>query len=134
MNKRLSSFYLAIAIIGIITAVPILGSMIDIFKILTLVLLGLSIYALLNQPKRIKNTASVLMIIACALSLIGGLIVLGSVGSMANIDNSYDAGRALGGLIGGSILSIIFILPAWILKILAIIYSFKASSELKDLD
>lgn len=51
MEKRLSNFYLVIAIIGIITAIPILGSIVDVFRILTFVLLGFSIYILVKQPK-----------------------------------------------------------------------------------
>ncbi|MFW7421375.1 hypothetical protein ACODH8_14330 [Vagococcus fluvialis] len=136
MNKRLSGFYLTIAIIGIITAVPVLGNMLDVFKILTFILLGFSIYVLIKQPKRIKKTAAVLMIISCALSLIGGLIVLGALGSISTTDtmSSYEAGEALGTMVGGSILGMIFTLPAWVLKILAIIFSFQASSKLKSLD
>lgn len=135
LNNRLSNFYLTIAIIGIITAVPILGNMVDVFKILTFVLLGFSIYLLLKQPKEIKKTASILMIISCSLAIIGGLIVLGVAGSIASTDamSSYESGEALGALIGGSILSFLFTLPAWILKILAIIFSFQASSKLKSI-
>ena len=135
MSKKLSSFYLVIAIIGIITAVPVLGNLLDIFRILTFVLLGFSIFVLVKQPKEIKKTAAILMIISCALSLIGGLVVLGAVGNLADIDtsSSYEAGQAFGTLVGGSILGMFFTLPAWILKILAIIFAFQNSSKLKTL-
>ncbi|WP_429948776.1 hypothetical protein [Enterococcus sp. AZ101] len=69
MYKKLSNFYMAVAIIGIITAVPIIGSFFDLFRILTMVLLGFSIYLLVKQPKEIKRTANVLMIISCVLVL-----------------------------------------------------------------
>ncbi|UUV98307.1 hypothetical protein [Vagococcus luciliae] len=136
MNKRLASFYVTMAIIGIITAVPVLGGMIDVFKVLTILLLSFSIYVLAKQPKKVKKSGAILMIISCTLSLIGGLIVLGSVGNLSMIkgDSAYKTGAVLGSFIGGSIVSYIFRLPAWILKILAIIFSFQASNQLKAID
>ena len=76
------------------------------------------------------------MVIACALSLIGGLIVMGSLGSLAAIDttsnlSSYEAGEALGGAIFGSLLGMIFTFPAWIIKIIAIVFSFITYGKLK---
>lgn len=137
MNKRLSNFYLVIAIIGIITAIPVIGGLIDIFNILTFILLGFSIYVLVKQAKGSTNkVGAILMIVSCALSLIGGLIVLGSIGSMSAIDvsnelSSYEAGQALGSMIGGSIIGMIFTFPAWVIKIISIVFVFKASSDLK---
>lgn len=134
MEKRLSNFYLVIAIIGIITAIPILGSIVDVFRILTFVLLGFSIYILVKQPKgSSKKTGAILMVISCALSLIGGLIMMGTVGSMAGIDTTsdYETGQAVANLVGGSLMVMVFTFPAWVLKIIAIVFSFKASSELK---
>lgn len=76
------------------------------------------------------------MIISCALSLIGGLIVLGSVGNLSMIKggSAYKTGAVLASFIGGSIVSYIFRLLAWILEILAIIFSFQASNQLKAIE
>lgn len=73
------------------------------------------------------------MVISCALSLIGGLIMMGTVGSMAGIDTTsdYETGQAVASLVGGSMMVMVFTFPAWVLKIIAIVFSFKASSELK---
>lgn len=54
MNKRLSSFYVTMTIIDIITAVPVLGGMIDVFKVLTILLLSFSIHVLAKQPKKVE--------------------------------------------------------------------------------
>ena len=49
-------------------------------------------------------------------------------------DSAYKTGAVLGSFIGGSIVSYIFRLLAWILKILAIIFSFQASNQLKAIE
>lgn len=54
MNKRLAIFYVTMAVIDIITAVPVLGGMIDVFKVLTILLLSFSIYVLAKQPKKVE--------------------------------------------------------------------------------
>ena len=51
MKKQISTSYLVIAIIGIITAIPKLGAFMDTFRLLTFILLGFSIYILVKQPK-----------------------------------------------------------------------------------
>lgn len=138
MNNSVRTSYLVIAIIGIITAIPILGGIVNFFNILTFVLLGFSIFILVKQPKgQAKKTGAILMVIACGLGLIGELVVLGSLGSLATIDasqelSSYEAGQAFGALLGGSLMAMVFSLPAWVIKILAIIFSFKTYGELKD--
>lgn len=133
---------MAVAIIGIITAVPIIGSFFDLFRILTMVLLGFSIYLLVKQPKEIKKTASILMIISCVLVLIGNLLsivsfasVASSVSDLSSSDSfSNESGEALGAVIGSSFLSMIFLFPAWVLKILAIVFSFQNSNRLKKME
>lgn len=130
MNKKLSTFYLVIAIIGIITAVPILGTIVDVFKILTFILLGFSVYVLVKQPKDMVNkNGAILMIISCALSFVGGLILMGSLSSAL-----LSGVTTVGSVVGGSLLVMLFSLTAWILKIIAIVFAFKASNELKNLD
>ncbi|EOB3523267.1 hypothetical protein ACIJEF_001260 [Enterococcus faecalis] len=131
MKNLVRTSYLVIAIIGIITAVPILGSLVDVFKVLTLVLLGFSILILVKGKKgSYKKAGAVLMIISCCLSLVGALLIFSAMGSLTGVGSLGDtltdeqAAYAVGSLIGGSMLGFIFSFPAWVLKIIAIIFSF----------
>lgn len=133
-RQTLANLYITMAVLGIITAIPILGNMLDIFGILTIIMFGIAIYLLAKQPKTVTKTASTLMIISCILSVLGSLIILGSVGSLTTITetaNDIDVATSMGGLAFGSIMALILQFPSWVLKILAIIFSFQNASKLK---
>ena len=131
MKNPVKTSYLVIAIIGVITAVPVLGSIVDVFKVLTLILLGFSIFILIKGKKgSYKKAGAVLMIISCCLSLIGAIVLFSTLGGMTGLRSAGDsitdeqAAYAVGSLIGGSMIGLIFSFPAWVLKIIAIIFSF----------
>lgn len=132
MNKRLSSFYVTMTIIDIITAVPVLGGMIDVFKVLTILLLSFSIHVLAKQPKKWSHFNDYLMCFIFNRRINSSWISRKSM--MIKGDSAYKTGAVLGSFIGGSIVSYIFRLLAWILKILAIIFSFQASNQLKAIE
>ena len=140
MKKQISTSYLVIIIIGLITAVPKLGDFVDVFRLLTLISLGFSFFILLKQPKGpIKKTGALLMLISCLLSLIGEafLRILAYVQLQSIINNSLGgdlSGYAPIFVIIQGIIILLFIFSSWIIKIVSIIFSFITYGKLNNSD
>ncbi|EHB6470538.1 hypothetical protein JWS92_001943 [Enterococcus faecalis] len=120
--------YLTLGIIGIITAIPLIGDTVDFFKVLTFILLSFSIYILVKgRTEQFKKTGAILMIISCCLSLIGAIVFFAAVGSSVEVGSKLtdtQAMDAIDSLVGGGLISMVFSFPAWVLKIIAIVFSF----------
>ena len=137
MKKQISTSYLVIAIIGIVTAIPKLGAFIDIFRLLTFVLLGFSLFILVKQPNiPLKKTGALLMLISCLLSLFGETILslLGYIQLQSIISNSMG-GELFNNspifVIMKGIIIVLFIFSSWVIKIVAIAFSFITYGKLK---
>lgn len=74
--KKVSTLYLIIIVIGVITSIPVLGSLIDFDSLLSISLLVGSIYLLVRHPKGINKKATSLMIISVTFYMLSSLGVL----------------------------------------------------------
>lgn len=137
MKKQISTSYLVIAIIGIVTAIPKLGAFMDTFRLLTFILLGFSFFILVKQPNApFKKTGALLMLISCLLPLFGEalLSILGYI-QLQSIINNSRGGELFNNspifVIMKGIVIVLFIFSSWIIKIIAIVFSFITYGKLK---
>lgn len=132
--KNLWIMYLSLAIIGTILSIPGLNKL-DFFSILSIgsvVLAGMLMYYA-QKNSRIKKTGALLYLIGSVVLFIAGVIFVGSfIGSLGGSFINGDISSAqIGGFLSGGIFFVIFGLVGWIIRLVGIVLSYIAFSDLK---
>lgn len=136
IRTQVRTLYLIIAILAIITAVPIIGWWVDSFRVFTLILAGLSLYLVIRLVKfEPLNIGAILMLVSCCVTLLGSILLLvASVVSFQEfVFEPYNFNLWFGNLFLTSFTYMyagIFLVFGWIVKIVAIVFCFKHYTQL----
>ncbi|KRK71113.1 hypothetical protein [Lacticaseibacillus nasuensis] len=129
IDSNMKTLFLVNAILGVISCV-IPGI---ITTIISVVILGLSIYQLVKLPKTGKwRTSPVLLIIATALDLVTAVISATQAGkaiAAGALTNQVEDGHLVKGIIGGLMIVAVLAIASWIIRIVGTVFAFIAYSR-----
>lgn len=129
--RTLATFTLVVAILATIT------DLFDIYLVLTIVILGFSIYLLRKVPKELKaKRGALLLIIATALHLVTAMLVLGTLGvtalNVGEMAEKLTESQAIS-MMGGIIVSLLLAFVSWVLRIVGTVFAYMDYIKLKTL-
>lgn len=139
MNNRIAKLYVISVIIALITLIPILGNILDTFKLLTLILLGISIYILKNQPNEVSRNAAIIMIVSCSVTILTSILLFilnvgtpNVISKINPLNSLFYYGLHFG--TKGVILYLMSIMTGGVLKIIALVLTLINHKKIKSIN